>query len=285
MDDEPAPALAAPLTDHGPTSPEDTPSSSLAIEPLSDATEPPATCTVLTAQVTEEIVCIPVADKFGRMVDEQGAPHLGDGCSFVMGPINHRCCYIALEKHPALNLPRLRVDGRKHPFTDHILAETLATMETIVERRDPLTVTYDLRTICVPNLKQIKLGIAWCGEHKESLDESIQGITVILSSWVVAKMCNFVLTVLKPPQPTKICSDDAEAVSFLAAKCQTARSWGGAAPTRSTQRKATRIAQAVSPGPPAMAAGDEDDAAQGDIVAAAAIDDGGLTCERAGYLQ
>lgn len=256
VDDEPAPVAAAPLTCPGLPS-VDNPSSSLIPAPPPDATVPPAACAVVTMLITEEIVCIPMADKFGRLVNGQGAPHPGDGCSFLIGPVNHQCCYLTLESHPSLRLPRLRVDGRKHPFSDQTLAEALVTMEQIVERREPLTVTYDLRSICLPNLKQVKLGIAWCGEHKESLDESIQGITVILSSWVVARLCNFVLSVLKPPQPTKICSDETEAVCFLAAKCQTARSWGGGATRKALKGNSTRTG--AGPPSPAMASGDDDE--------------------------
>jgi hypothetical protein len=112
-------------------------------------------------------------------------------------------------------------------------------------------------------MRQVKMGIAWCGEHKEALDECIQGITVILSSWVLTKMCNFVFSVLKPPQPTKICKDDAEAVSFLDAKCQTAQSWAGAGARKGSQRKPTRSAEAA-PASSAMAEGDEGGASQGD---------------------
>lgn len=42
--------------------------------------------------------------------------------------------------------------------------------------------------------------------------------------WPTA-LCSLCST-LKPPQPTKICRDEAEAIAFLRAKCQTARSWG-----------------------------------------------------------
>jgi hypothetical protein len=70
------------------------------------------------------------------MVDDQGAPFLGDGCRFLHGPVDYRFCFVMLEQHPALNLPRLRVDGRKHSFTDQTLADALVTMEGIVDRRE-----------------------------------------------------------------------------------------------------------------------------------------------------
>ena len=180
-------------------------------------------------------------DKHGRLVHESGAPAAGDGCSFRLGPVDHGCCFITLEQNPKLKLVRLRVDGRKYAFTDQTLADALTTMGQIVETREPVTVTYDLRTICIPNMKQLRLGIGWCGENKENLDESIQGITVVMSSWVVAKMCNFVLAALRPPQPILICRSDREAVDFLAANCQQARSW---APTPKKQSKSSSAAEA-----------------------------------------
>lgn len=162
------------------------------------------------------------------MCDANGAPALGEGCSYLHGPVNHGCAFITLERHPRLSLLRIRVDGRKPGFTDETLREMLATMEGLIERGLPVTVTYDLRTISLPNPRQVRAGVAWCGAHKAQLDEQIQGITVILSSYIVAKMANLVLAILKPPQPTKICRDEAEAVDFLAA-VKGARSWAPAA--------------------------------------------------------
>ena len=78
-----------------------------------------------------------------------------------------------------------------------------------MERRVPVTVTYDVRNVPTPSMKHVREGLKWAGEHKELLDEYIQGITVILNSWVLTKLANFVLSVLKPPQPTKICRDEA----------------------------------------------------------------------------
>jgi len=157
----------------------------------------------------------------------QGEPSCDEGFSFAYGPANFGFCYVSLEEREGLNLQRIRVDGRKVGFSDESLRDALAAMEEIMERRVPVTVTYDVRNVPTPSMKHVREGLKWAGEHKELLDEYIQGITVILNSWVLTKLANFVLSVLKPPQPTKICRDEAEAIAFLWAKCQTARSWGG----------------------------------------------------------
>jgi len=193
------------------------------------------TVTMLTSVVVvQERICssIPVADKHGRMLSENGVPQPGKDCSFVLGPIDHGFCFITVEKNPALNLPRVRVDGRKLPLTDQRLKEALSSIEDFVEKREPFTVTYDLRSVCIPNMRQLKMGMRWCVEHKDALDEGMQGVSIILSSWLIAKACNLVLSVLKPPQPIKICKDEFEAVTFLAAKCQTPRSWAPGTGTR-----------------------------------------------------
>ena len=146
----------------------------------------------------------------------------------------HGFASISVACEAELLLPRVCCVGHKAAMTDEAMWAFLGSLEQVFELRRPLTITYDLRAICMPSISQIKQGMGWLGQpsataptHASLLDEYLQGIVIILSSRLLASIVNWVLGVLEPPQPVRVVRDEEAALEFLLSHCQQVRSYAG----------------------------------------------------------
>ncbi|KAL3923261.1 MAG: hypothetical protein SGPRY_004274 [Prymnesium sp.] len=61
--------------------------------------------------------------------------------------------------------------------------------------------------------------------HSASHPAPLKGIVVILSNPAIRVLVNFLLGVIKPPQPIQIVKDEEAAIKFLSANCQIVQPW------------------------------------------------------------
>ena len=71
----------------------------------------------------------------------------------------------------------------------------------------------------------MKTVLAWLPLHRAELDVLVQGIAIILSNPAVRGIVNFLLSVIKPPQPVLLVKDETAAAKFLSENCQVVQPW------------------------------------------------------------
>ena len=74
--------------------------------------------------------------------------------SFV--PIDKELDYVTVTmRHDAEHaLPRLRLEAHKVPMTDESLLLGLAILEEVLQRKQPFTILWDVRSCCLPSRQQ-----------------------------------------------------------------------------------------------------------------------------------
>ena len=77
----------------------------------------------------------------------------------------------------------------------------------------------------LPSRSQMKTVLAWLPLHRAELDVLVQGIAIILSNPAVRGIVNFLLSVIKPPQPVLLVKDETAAAKFLSENCQVVQPW------------------------------------------------------------
>lgn len=164
----------------------------------------------------------------------------GTGGVPVLGPRNFTFCTLALERHPRLALHRMVILAHKAKASDEDVAAALAFTRTILDRRKPITVFYDLRQVNLPSLsrKQLRMGVDWARANGHYLDRQLQCISFAIRSTLVRAAAQVVVTLLGPPQPISIGRDDVGALNFLesTAQCGKVQSWAEASRERDRQR-------------------------------------------------
>mmetsp|Transcript_36926 Transcript_36926/g.61195 ORF Transcript_36926/g.61195 Transcript_36926/m.61195 type:complete len:516 (-) Transcript_36926:269-1816(-) len=186
----------------------------------SDVTTPGAAALDMAPSKAPAPAAVTLMEHEGNCDLEQTEPIM------LFGPVDIGFGTFQLEKHPDLKLARLQLIARKERITDAGAEAALALFRQVLERGEPMTVMYDVRNLSVPSSNQLRMGIDWVKRNSHLLDEYLQGIVVILTSWVVQTVANFLLNIFRPPQPVRVCKNEHEALQFCLDKCQVARSWG-----------------------------------------------------------
>jgi hypothetical protein len=84
-----------------------------------------------------------------------------------------------------------------------------------LDRDEPFTVLWDLRAMRPPSRAALKYGVDWMGlpRNVEAIDALVEGTVIIAGSAIVRTLCRWVLHVCQPPQPVRICRDEAAALT------------------------------------------------------------------------
>lgn len=110
---------------------------------------------------------------------------------------------------------------------DHGIVKLTAALDAAFARGEAMTILWDVRNCSLPSRKQIGIGLDWISANSHLLDQYLQGIAVILSSFIVRGILNFVLAITQPPQPNGCFADDEEAFAFARDKCTEVKIWVG----------------------------------------------------------
>lgn len=146
----------------------------------------------------------------------------------IDGPHDFGFISVCLLQQAECRLPRLVLTGAAgHRMTSEGVNGVLSRLRATLDRREPLTITWDTRHFSMPSFGQIKLSMRWAqdAENMALLDELLQGICIILSNPVIRTIANFIVGALKPPQPLRVCSTEQEGIDFLRSRCQYVRQW------------------------------------------------------------
>jgi hypothetical protein len=148
--------------------------------------------------------------------------------SALLGPFDCGFITVCLSQHAVLQLPRLVLTGHAgHRVTAEGVIDVLARIREVLDRRQPLTITWDTRHFSMPPMGAVRRAMDWVKvpENTALLDEYLQGIVIILTNPIIRSIANFVLGVLKPPQPLRVVATEEGALAFLRAKCQEVHRW------------------------------------------------------------
>jgi len=210
---EPAPDLSSKIASPAPATPAEVPSNGS--EPADEPQPPP-----------DAAVDKPASDAIARsLAVSEPAPHAsrvefeaGRTYDFGFGTLK-------LEEDPRLPLPRLIVRAAKKPIDNEGFRRVLEMTSSILEREQPFTILYDVRSCTLPNGKQIKIAQRWGALHSKRLNAMLQGITILISGVVVRSSIQMILGLCTPPQPYGIFADDEAAFAFARDKCTRVQVW------------------------------------------------------------
>jgi len=163
----------------------------------------------------------------------------------LLGPVDCGFSDVTLEQWPELAVPRLVFRARANPIEDAGIRTMLGTLDDVFARAQPITIMYDLRGASIPSKKQIKIALDWICQNSHLLDRHLQGIAIILSSFLVRGVVNVVLSLTKPPQPNAVCAKEEQAYDFARDQCTEIKEWVSA---KKLKRQQSASAQALSSG-------------------------------------
>jgi len=136
------------------------------------------------------------------------------GLKLLLNPLELDCCAARLEQHPQLMAPRLVLKARPANIEVAELEQMCRLLRATLDRREPFTVTWDLREMRPPSRAALRFGVDWMGKgmNKEPIDELVQSTVIIASSPVMRAVCSWILKVCRPPRPVRLCRDDDAAI-------------------------------------------------------------------------
>lgn len=147
---------------------------------------------------------------------------------------------VVLEKREGLPLHRLVIRGRKRSATDADVDKGLATIRSVLDRKQPMTIHYDVRDAgMVLSRQQLWRGITWARDRSNAhlMDTQLQCISMTMRQGIIRATIAMVVRVLSPPQPVHIGTDEESAIAFAAQNCRAPRDWTAAAAARDEKRK------------------------------------------------
>ena len=101
---------------------------------------------------------------------------------------------------PRVRFPILRLLTSKAPIDRSSLEQALELAADFVHKGlkegEGFLIVYDVRFLALPTRAQLKQYIGWVGLHRETLDEHLEGVAIILSNSVVR------YKPIKKPPPT-----------------------------------------------------------------------------------
>lgn len=146
---------------------------------------------------------------------------------------------ISLEKRDGLPLHWLVIKARNSKAADADVTNALVTIKSILDRKLPMTVHYDVRGVgMVLSRKQLWDGIMWTRANGALLDERLQCIAMTMKPGFVYATAWFFVKVNSPPQPVHVGTDEASALRFSAEKCRSVRDYRASSAARLEARRA-----------------------------------------------
>lgn len=143
------------------------------------------------------------------------APGAGSGLKLLLDPLELDCCAAQLQQHPELAAPRLLLQARPAKIEVAELEQMCQLLRSTLDRKEPFTVTWDLRQMRPPSRAALRFGVDWMGEgvNKDPIDDLVRSTVIIASSPVVRAVCGWILKVCRPPRPVRLCEDDDAALA------------------------------------------------------------------------
>mmetsp|Transcript_14082 Transcript_14082/g.24771 ORF Transcript_14082/g.24771 Transcript_14082/m.24771 type:complete len:279 (-) Transcript_14082:50-886(-) len=132
-------------------------------------------------------------------------------------PVDKGCAQVSVERHPELALPRMCIIAKEPPFTDEAIDSFLEFLQVVFdESSEPFSVLWDLRGRALPSMKQFKRVIAWLNEKGRAhmWDSRVQGNVGIICNPIVRATVRVMISIANPPQPSKVCSNEEQALLF-----------------------------------------------------------------------
>lgn len=112
----------------------------------------------------------------------------------IVGPVELGYASLVLRQEADYALPRLRLTARNdQPMTDEGVVRGLAVIAEVLQRKEPFTILWDVRSCCLPSRQQLRIGTDWARTHKPELDTYLAGIGILQSSRIVRAVANLVL--------------------------------------------------------------------------------------------
>lgn len=146
---------------------------------------------------------------------------------------------VSLERHQGLPMERLVIEGRRHGATDADVTRGLAAVRSILDRRKPLIIHYDVRNAgMVLSWHQLWQGVNWARERTNAqlMDKHLQCISMIMRPGAVRAAISTIVNIMAPPQPTHIGGDEEGALRFAKAQCRHRKDWTAESAKRDAAR-------------------------------------------------
>ena len=125
------------------------------------------------------------------------------------------CCWLQYEaKSDSLPLPRFRVTARPSSILEPELRQMATVLRGALDREEPFTILWDLRRLVPPSISALDYGNRWQAENAADIERLGESICVLVSSPVTRVCANLCTRVCNPPQPTRICTGEEEAIAF-----------------------------------------------------------------------
>ena len=178
---------------------------------------------------------------------------------------------ITLERHQGLPMDRMVIEGRRQSATDADVERGLKAVRTILERKKPLIIHYDVREAgMVLSWHQLWMGVNWardrenaqvrkvgrthdpCSDaamthparipfsYRQLMDKHLQCISMTMRPGAVKFTIEAVVNIMSPPQPVFIGLDEEGSVQFAKARCRHRKDWS--AESKKRQAEASRRA-------------------------------------------
>ena len=127
------------------------------------------------------------------------------------------CCWLSYEAAcPELPLPRFRVTARPSKILEPELRQMACVLRAALDREEDFTILWDLRKLVPPSLSALDYGSKWQSENAADIERLGKSIVVLVSSPITRVCANLCTRVCNPPQPTRICTKEEEAVAWAA---------------------------------------------------------------------
>ena len=88
----------------------------------------------------------------------------------IVGPVELGYASFVLSHEANYALPRLRLTAHKQPMTDEGVVRGLAVIGEVLERKQPFTILWDVRSCSLPSRQQLRIGTECARTHKPELD-------------------------------------------------------------------------------------------------------------------
>lgn len=137
----------------------------------------------------------------------------------VLDEMELACCWLQHEgASEALPLPRFRVTARPSKILEPELRQMASVLRAALDRNEPFTIMWDLRKLRPPSLSALSYGAQWMGDNAADIERLGRSITVLVSGPLTRACANLCCKVCNPPQPVKVCADEAAAAAFARAQ-------------------------------------------------------------------
>ena len=104
------------------------------------------------------------------------------------------------------------------------LRQMANVLRAALDREETFTILWDLRRLVPPSLSALDYGNKWQAENAADIERLGESIVVLVSSRLTRVCANLCTRVCNPPQPTRICTTEEDALAFAREQYEIRRS-------------------------------------------------------------